>query len=175
MKDSVITDFPLRIFVLVVIAGLALTGIVSARGLYADGSFYLFRILKTADFYNYDKPRLFADILTQAPVVLALKAGILDLSILIRIHSFGLIGIPLAIWAAALIVQMKTDLFWFFVISFSASYLCSGFCAVCHCNLAHAMAALSAAILMKDGAITRVEALVLILLSVCSPPFFWGI
>jgi hypothetical protein len=128
---------------------LGVLGVYVARGLYADGAYFLFSILSSHGFVDDDKPRLFALLITQVPLVMAMKIGINDLNLLIRLHSFGLIIFPLVFWLAALKIQMKTELFWIFVAEFSVSYLCSGFFAIGEYNLCYSMAAFSAAIILK--------------------------
>ncbi|MGR8979422.1 MAG: hypothetical protein ACU84H_04950 [Gammaproteobacteria bacterium] len=159
-------DYSFRLLILILISGIAFSGVFAARGLYADGSFFLFNVLKTEDFWDFDKSRAFAQIISQIPVVFAMKIGVTDLNALIRLHSFGLIAIPLGFWFAALLIQINTYLFWLFVFSFSVSYLSSGFFAIGEYNLAYAMAALSASIILRNGRLGKICSLTLILISI---------
>jgi hypothetical protein len=143
-------EYGLKYFAIFLIVGFAATGIIAARGLFADGANFLLQIFHNHNFFSDDKPRYFAQIITQAPVVLAIKAGIRDINILIRLHSFGVIALPLFFWIIALIVQLRYRLFWLFLAAFSLSYLNSGFFAIGEYNLAYSMTGLCAAILLKD-------------------------
>ena len=64
--------------------------------------------------------------------------------------SLGLIAIPLGFWISALLIQTKTCFFWLFVAAFSVSYLSSGFFAIGEFNIAYAMVAFCASILLKE-------------------------
>src|SRR5262249_41929381 len=123
--------FLAKIFILFAMLGLGLTGVYAARGLYADGSHSLFSILTSNDYFaDFDKPRLYGLIITQTPVVLAIKLGVKDLNFLIRLHSLGLVAIQLGFWISALLLQIKKTFFWLFVLAFAVSYLSSGFFAI---------------------------------------------
>jgi hypothetical protein len=139
-----------QIFSLLIIVGLLLSGIYSARGLYADGSYFLFQVLTLQGFEVTDAPRSFALFLSQLPLVVAIKLGIKDLNVLIRLHSFGLIGIPLSLWIYALYLQLNKNIFWLFILAFSASYLSSGFFAIGEYNLCYALCALCVSIMCNQ-------------------------
>ena len=138
-----------RYFVLTVLALIAATGVLSARGLYADGPFFLYQMLTHGGFYTFDAPRVFAQFVMQVPVYLAIEAGLRDLNAIIRIHSFGFVGLPVGIWFAALVVQFRTSMFWWLTLAFSVTYLRSGFFAAGEYNLTYALVALSVALLFK--------------------------
>jgi hypothetical protein len=159
-------DPVLRSAVLLAIAALAVSGVWSARGLYADGAYFLLQILKTEGFWTADPPRLLANLILQAPVVAALGAGVEDLDGLIRLHSAALVVLPLAVWAVALAVLFRSQCFWLFVWALAATYLNSGFFAAGEYNLTYGMAALCAAILVADGPIRTGAAVVLVGLAV---------
>lgn len=146
-KSVAIAKYVTLIFML----GLAIAGVNSTRGLYADGAYFLLEILRTEKFFDFDKTRLFAQIITQAPVILAINSGINDVNLLIRIHSFGLIAIPIGFWIATLLVHIRTNYFWLFLLSFSVTYLNSGFFSVGEYNLCYSVTAFCAALLIKDG------------------------
>ncbi len=156
-----------RYLVIFLIGGLAISGVYAALGLFADGSYFLFSILSSQGFCDFYKAREFVQLITQAPLVFAIKAGVNNLNTLIYTHSFGLIFIPLMFWLTALIQQRKTDLFWLFVIAFSVSYLSSGLFAIGEYNLTYSMAALCASILLLEGDISKINATTLILTAFC--------
>jgi hypothetical protein len=144
-------DLSARFLSVLLICGLAILQVYAAKGLYADGSYFLVDILSSKGFYAVDKARLFALLVTQAPVVLAMETRVYDLNTLIRIHSLGLIAIPLGFWISALLIQTKTCFFWLFVAAFCVSYLSSGFFAIGEFNIAYAMVAFCASILLKES------------------------
>lgn len=135
--------------VLSVIIWLMFFCVYSSLCLYADGSNFLFNILTKEGFYCFDKPRYFAQFVTQFPAVMAIKAGVCDVNLLINIYSFGLVAIPLAFWWMALFVNYKNDYFWFFLLAFSSVYLNSGFFAIGEYNFTYGAVALASAVLVK--------------------------
>lgn len=159
---SRILDPVLRCAVLLAIVALAVSGVWSARGLYGDGAYFLLQILKTDGFWTTDPPRLFANLILQAPVVAALQAGVHDLNGLIRLHSAALVVLPLAAWAGALLVLVRSPCFWPFVWAFSATYLGTGFFAAGEYNLTYGMTALCAALLVADGPMRTAAVVVLV-------------
>ncbi len=143
-------DKLLKIFSLTIIFIICIAGVYSTRGLYADGSFWLVEMLPRNGFYIFDPHREYAQRLAQLPVALAIWLGVLDLNVLIRLHSFGFIGIPLIFWIAALSLHYKNNLFWFFLIAFTVSFLRSNFFAVSEYNFSFGMTAFCAAILLRQ-------------------------
>lgn len=140
----------IQILVIFLIAALAILEIYAVLGLYADGSFFLVNILKSKYFFDFYKARCFSQLITQVPIVFAIKIGIDNLNILIRLHSFGLIAVPVGFWISALIMQIKTDLFWIFVTAFSICYLSSAFFAIGEYNLPYSMTAFISALLLRE-------------------------
>jgi hypothetical protein len=146
--------------ILAAIAILLMVSVYFPRGLLADGPFFLSSVLISKTFFVIDRSREFAIYLGQAPLVFAISVGVTSLNNLIRLHSFGLVAAPLAMWGYALYLHMKSEWFWLFVWSFSITYLTSCFSVIGEYNIAFAASALSAAILLKsekvcvrDGAI----------------------
>jgi hypothetical protein len=138
-----------RYAILGVILLIAATGTLSARGLYADGPFWLYHMLLHGGFYIFDIHRAYAQFVVELPVFLAIEGGIRDLNILMRVHSFGLIGIPILFWCGALILQWRTAVFWWLTLAFTVTYLRSGFFAAGEFNTAYGLVALSVAIILK--------------------------
>ncbi len=148
--------------VLLLVALLGILGIYAVRGLYADGSFFLFNILSQKSYWDFDKSRAFVQLITQTPVVLGIKFGAKDLTTLIYLHSLGLIGIPIIIWCLALFQHIKSEHFWTLLIAFSATYLSAGFFAIGEYNLTYALAAYCFSVLLKDK-ITHFDSALIIL------------
>jgi len=138
-------------WVILIIFFLAIVGIYTSRGLYADGSYFLYQILVRHGFYIFDEPRKFAQIITQLPVVLALKLGLEDINSLIRVHSVGLIGVPLVFWIGSLFLLRRTYLFWMMLTAFSVTYLRSDFFAVGEFNVTNAIAGFCLSLLIHPS------------------------
>jgi hypothetical protein len=132
---------------LILLTGVA--GVYTARGLYADGSFWLVEMLPRGGFFIFDTYRAYVQVLVQLPVVLAISLQVSDLNTLIRVHSFGFIGIPILFWLGALLLHMRSRLFWFFLMAFSVSFLRSNFFAAGEFSTAYSLTAICAAILLK--------------------------
>ena len=143
-------DSRLRVITLLLIVFIGISGVYSARGLYSDGSHWLIEMLPRGGFFIFDPHRAFVQILEELPVAIAIWAGVLDLNVLIRTHSFGFIAVPLAFWLGAMWLHIRTNLFWFFIIAFSVSYLRSGFFAAGEFSTAYAMTAFCVAILLSQ-------------------------
>ena len=143
--------FLAKLFILFAMLGLGVTGIYAARGLYADGSFLLYAVLTIYGYFDFDKPRAYALIITQTPVVLAMTLGMKDLNFLIRLHSLGLIAIPLGLWISALLLHIRKNFFWLLALAFAVSYLSSGFFAAGEYNITYAMTAFCAAIILRKN------------------------
>lgn len=135
---------------LAIVLLLGVLGVVAARGLYADGSFFFITILKIKGFLSDDAPRAYAQIVTQIPLVAAIKLGVGDLNALIRLHSLGLIMAPIVFWMLALVIQFDKAYFGALLLAFSVTYLSSGFFAAGEYNVAYAMAAFCASLLCSE-------------------------
>lgn len=80
------------------------------QGLFADGAVYFLDLIMLGGFSGGDDyARAYANVVTQAPVVLAVKLGVNDLHWLARIYSLGLFGVPTALYSFAL-VRARGDL-----------------------------------------------------------------
>jgi hypothetical protein len=128
---------------------IAVTGIISARGLYADGAFFLYNMLLRGGLYMFDTHRAYAQFVIELPVFLAIQGGVQDLNTLVRVHSFGSIGMPILFWCMALIWQWRTAVFWWLALAFAVTYLRSGFFSAGEFNTAYGLVALSIAIILK--------------------------
>lgn len=152
----------LKYLCLLSILFIAFSGAYTARGLYADGSFFLFSILNKEWFIADEAARYHAQLISQFPVILLLKLGVHDLNLLIRSYSIGLIFFPLIFWLNALLLHLKSNIFWVFIIGFSCTYLSSGFFAVGEYNFVHALSAFCAAILFTPRLSKTTSALLFI-------------
>jgi hypothetical protein len=133
------------------LAVVLLVGVVGtwcAIGLYADGTFFLLRILSDDALFVANPGRTFVTVLTQLPMLMAMRAGVQDRDILIHLHSAGLTLLPSLAWAAALWLQRRGRLYWVFLTMWAATYLVSGFFAIGEFNTTYALVALAAALLL---------------------------
>ena len=158
-------DKLLKIYSLVIIIIIGATGVYAARGLYADGSFWLFEILNRGGFNIFDPHRSYVQILVQSPVVAAIWLDILDLNALLRIHSFGFVGVPLIFWIGALVLQFGNRLFWFFLIAFTVTYLRSNFFAAGEFSVAYGMTAFCASVLLRRE-VTFIQLILVVLTAI---------
>lgn len=147
---SLFFENTLKFFTVTLIILLCIAGVYSSRGLYADGSYWLVEMLPRNGFYIFDQHRKYVQVLVQLPVALAIWFGTVDLNVLIRLHSFGFIGIPLIFWLGALALHFRSNLFWFFLVAFSVTYLRSNFFAAGEFNTTYGMTAFCAAILLRE-------------------------
>jgi hypothetical protein len=72
------------------------------RGLFVDGSAFVVQIVQREWFFDFYPPRLFAMIVAQVPMVMALRLGVTDLHVLSILLSLGLFGLPTLIYQFAL-------------------------------------------------------------------------
>jgi hypothetical protein len=156
-------DFSARIVVLVALLTLAFTSVFLPRGLLMDGAWFLFRVLRMQDYAINDWSRSYVQHLQQAPLVMALQLGARDLKTLITIYNTSLSGVPLMLWIGALVIQLRRDLFWLFVVAFSLSYLVSGFAPIGEYNVALAASALVCSILLTREPLSAARAIILLL------------
>jgi hypothetical protein len=122
-------------------------------------------MLPRGGFYMFDSHRAYVQVIVQAPVAFAIWLGEHDLNTLIRLHSFGLICVPLLFWLAALGLQFKNDLFWLFLVAVTVSYLRSNFFALGEYNAAYGMTAFCTSILLLKR-INPPQALALLLTAI---------
>lgn len=154
--------------VIVLIILNAAYGTYAVRGLYADGSYYLWNILERRSFFFLGPSRATAQFATQLPVVAAINLGVNNVAILARLQSFGTVMIPMMVWALALFVLFKSSAFWPFVACFAVTFLNSGFFSVGEFNFAVSFVALSAALLIR-GDLTRPRCIALLVCAVMLP------
>ena len=148
MPESI--DRSLKFLAMAIIVLIAIAGVYAARGMYSDGAFWLVEMLPRGGFYIFDPHRAYVQVLVQAPVAFAVWLGVLDLNTLIHLHSFGFIGVPVIFWLGALILHLRTRLFWFFLMAFTVSYLRSNFFAAGEFSVAYSLTAFCAAVLLKE-------------------------
>jgi hypothetical protein len=122
-------------------------------------------MLPEGGFNLFDPHRAYVQALVQAPVALAMWLGASDLNLLIRIHSFGFVSVPLIFWIGALVLQFKNRLFWLFLMAFAVSYLRSNFFAAGEFSVAYGMTAFCASVLLRQQ-ISHLQAVLLVVAAI---------
>jgi hypothetical protein len=126
----------LTFFACVVFGFMIFFAIVSGRCLYADGSYYLLRVLQAGNFTEMIHSRCFAAYLFQLPVVVAFKLGITNLHWLTLAFGVGCFSAwPVAMW---LCYRMAPQHFWLVMLACALGYLNAAFMAVGEHIVAHA-------------------------------------
>lgn len=138
-----------RSLALAAILALAALSVIAAKALLADGSYAMLGILKAQGYWDFDRARAHAMVLTQTPAVLAIKAGARDVVALIYAFSLGLVGVPALLWLAALAMQWRSCLFWTLLMGFCVTHLTSGFCSIGEYNTAYALTAFCASAMVR--------------------------
>ncbi len=167
VKSRIVPRYDLRTAVLVLILATSVFEAATLRGLYADGADFLAQILATKNFYFLNASRRFTEILTQLPVVLAIKAGLSKLSLLIFIHSVALVMLPIIFWILSLWRLYEDDLFWPMFVLFCIIHFNLAFFAIGEYNVAYSLVALSLAILAARAQISDFWAVVVLFAAIC--------
>jgi hypothetical protein len=157
-----------RAAVVAVVLGTALHGILSARSLFADGTYFFWTALHDSGIFWY-LSRVSTHALTQTPLALGILGGVDDITALARLQSLGMIGLPLGLWALALVLLRRSPLFWPMAATFAMVYLTTGFMAVGEFHLPFAAVAASAALLLRNEPLTRAARVGVVLLAAVLP------
>lgn len=156
----------IQLGLLLTILALTVFHILSLRGLYADGSSFLVKMLTSGTFEDWDRARRFAQLLLQLPVVLALKAGVENIQLLAVLHSLGLFGLPALLWLMGLLRLRDEALFWPFFVVYAVISMNAGFFAIGEFNLAYALVGYSFAVLISQKNINTIQGILLVLVAV---------
>lgn len=141
--------------------------IVLVRGLYADGSYFLLKVLSTQTIWNNDTNRITAHIVYQLPVIAAIWAGAENLKVLARIHTFALVLPMVLLYLGALWkVRANAVLFGAFVLIIVIAYQNLNFMAISESNLLYAAATLALALLVQDRDFSLCDSLLLIVCAI---------
>lgn len=111
--------------------------ILTSRCLYADGSFYLVKILEAQNFAQIAVNRCFAHDLFEFPVVVALALGVNSIPCLTFLFGIGCFWV----WPAAMFLcyRMAPQHFWLVMLACAAGYLNAAFMAVGEHIIVHAI------------------------------------
>jgi hypothetical protein len=168
-----------RYSVFAVMAAVLFVQILARRALFADGSFQLLNLLEVENarflhpggtaiglFHelvtrNNEPSRFFTYLFTELPTILALRAGVTDLNVLINVFSSWMLAAPLLFWGIALWKVRKEILFWPFVMMFAFVYFNGNFFIIGEYNLAFGLEACCLALLLRKEANTPIDYAVL--------------
>ena len=128
-----------------------LPSVASHFHLYADGSYFLAQLLRygVIDANGHTRARIFQHLVTQGPVLLAQKAGILDLRVLSWTYGLSLFCLPWACYLAAAVMFLRagmTRLALLVTIAYCGLLCLTGFFACHEAHLAAALFVLSLAV-----------------------------
>jgi hypothetical protein len=121
------------------------------RALFADGAYFLVYIIEHHSFFAANEStRLFNYVITQLPAVLAVRAGVTNLTFLITLFSSWMLALPLLFWGLALVKLRDDVLFWPFVAFFTAVYFNVNFFIVGEYNLTYALVGCCVALMLRE-------------------------
>ncbi len=144
-------DSVLRIIALAVILSYPLAHLILAPPhLFADGTDFFLGLLNQKGFHIWDKPRMFAQILTQFPVVVALQSGVRSVTTLGFIFSGTLLLVPGLLWLAAAALHVRTRFFWHVAIAYSIVFVPGSLFAIGEYNVCYAINALVLSLLLLN-------------------------
>ncbi|MBX9942466.1 MAG: hypothetical protein K2Y40_00160 [Reyranella sp.] len=146
--------------------GLALWHSWESRGLFVDGSAFLVQIARREWFFDFYAPRLYAMVVGQIPVMVALFLGATDLHLMARLLSLGLFAVPTALYHLALL-RAKDDavLLAAVMAAIAVVFMTTSFFIVGEYNTAYAIATLAAVRLVTAERLTVFDGLVLAAIS----------
>ncbi len=137
----------------------------SQISLFADGSAFLIVLLKERTFFEPDPTRNFSVIITESPVLFALKFGVNNMKELIFAQTFGLVFFTTIIWVFSLIILATDSFFWPFVLLIAVVYLNTSFFAIGESQVAYSITACCMAILLSSRPINLPRGIILLALS----------
>jgi len=97
---------------LLLASGAVAVAVVCCRSLYADGAYRLLIMLTTDDIMRGWPSRLFADCLTDYPVVAAIDFGVRSLRTLAILFTISLLYVPLLAYSAAIWIAKDDRMLW---------------------------------------------------------------
>jgi len=152
---------------LALIWALALYHSWACRGLFVDGSGFLIQIVKREWFFDFYPPRLYAMLVAQVPILIGVKAGSTDLHLLAQLLSFGLFGLPTAVYSIALWRARDEPVLLAAVIAaIGIVFLTTSFFIIGEYNSAYAIAILTAVVLARAERLRLGDALLLLPIAV---------
>ncbi len=154
-------EFAYRAAVLLLWALVALNSWV-CRGLFWDGASFLAIVLDTRTFHDFYPARAHVAWLTQAPVLLLIKAGVSDTRLLSMVYSATLFALPTALYHFALRrVRADAVLLGAVLAILAVVYLPTWFFIIGEYHTTYAAATAAMAILLTGGGLSRRDGAIL--------------
>ncbi len=130
---------------------LALWNSYACRGLFWDGAAFLVSIVDFDKFHDFYPARAHVGWVTQLPVLLAVRLGVLDLKLLAIIQSLALFALPAALYHLALARLRADGLLLAIVLAIVASvYLPTSFFIIGEYNAAYAAVTAAMAVVLTS-------------------------
>lgn len=82
------------------------------RGMFADGSNYMVRILSSEGFYLLEPARKLVQLLQQSPLILGMRSGVTDLPTLARLFTLGTLGWPIILTGSCWLILPRGEKGW---------------------------------------------------------------
>jgi hypothetical protein len=143
--------------------------VLAARGMFADGAYFLFDILRHQGFWNYDPARVIAQVFNQAPLLAAIKIGIENTATLARFHTIGAVYVPIAMYLLAIYrVRHNPVMFGAFVLIIVAIYQNINFSMSGEYVFLYAVATAALALLLQDDEPSVLDCSLIVVLAALS-------
>lgn len=103
-----------NLFLLAIIISTAtmLYSVSEMRGMFADGSYYMVRVLASKDFYLLEPARKLVQILRQSLLILGMRSGVTDLPTLARLFTLGALGWPIILTSVCWFILPRKQKGW---------------------------------------------------------------
>ncbi len=153
--------------VVVLLWGLAIHDSFACRGLFWDGAAFLANLIDNRTFHDFYPARAHVGWVTQAPVLVAIRAGVTDIHVLAIVQSAALFMLPVGLYHLAL-ARVRHDLVLSAVVLaiLALVFLPVSFFIVGEYNAAYAAVTAAMAILLTGGAHRRRDAGIVLALAV---------
>jgi hypothetical protein len=148
--------------------GLAVWNSIACRGLFWDGAAFLVNIVDFDKFHDFYPARAHVGWVTQLPVLLAVRLGVVDLKLLATIQSAALFALPAALYQLAMARVRGDGLLLAIVLAIVAAvYLPTSFFIIGEYNAAYAAVTATMAVVLTSDGSRRDGAILLLLGALC--------
>ncbi len=145
---------------------LAAWNAIACRGLFWDGASFLANVIEFAQFHDFYPARAHVGWVTQAPVLLAVKLGVVDTHLLAMLQSAALFALPVGLYHLAMArVRDDAALLATVLAIVAVVYLPTSFFIIGEYNAAYAAATATVAIVLTGGDRLRRDGVLLVLLA----------
>jgi hypothetical protein len=123
LKPNVWSELLACALVMVILIVSAGASVWAFRGLYADGADKILIILSTANFFHPEETRISATFVQEYPVVIAVKLGVSDIRLLVRLYTATLFVVPIFAYIISTWFSRKDPL----LFTISVAFICAVF------------------------------------------------